>query len=128
MSKRLTLKPSTRRFPVSCATATSKSPLALSHTSSPVTSIISTSVPSRTTSSLPYGRSNTTSVPTVKRNSPSSRWRATTSPHGAKAAEPLSPTAKCFAGNVIEEKEVNKDYAHFIQNKRVILIKKRKII
>ncbi len=34
------------------------------------------------------GESNTTSVPTAKRNSPSSRWRATTSPLGAKVAEP----------------------------------------
>ena len=33
-----------------------------------------------------------------------SRWKATTSPPGAKAAEPLKTTAKCSAKSITEEK------------------------
>lgn len=39
-------------------------------------------------------------------------------PPGAKAAEPLSSTAKCYAGNVIQEKEANNNIINSLSMKK----------
>ena len=91
-----------------CATARYRDRQASSPTSWQATSDISTSAPSPRTSSLPPGKGRTTFARYAARSSTSSSWKATTSLLGAKADEPSSRTARCFAENVIEGKERNK--------------------